>query len=69
MILKAVRVDFANALSSRVIYVSDEEYGRLVSAYTGGQARYSVRHRLTQDDPQERTWHLDLNGVVSIVEL
>lgn len=66
---QAVRVDFANALSSRVVFISDDEYRRLVSAYESGSSRYSMRHKLSLDDPQDRTWHLDLNGVVSIVPL
>lgn len=69
MELRAIRIDFANAMSSRVVFLSDEEYQRLVKAYEAGQARHSMRHRLSQDDRQDRAWHLDLNGVVSIVQL
>jgi len=69
MELRAIRVDLANAISSRVVYLCTEEYQRLVEAWDAGQTRYSMRHGLFQDDPRNRTWHLDLNGVVSIVPL
>ncbi len=69
MELLAVRIDLANAMSSRIVFLSQDEYERLVKAYENNKARYSVRHRLSQDDREDRRWHLDLNAVVSIVRL
>lgn len=67
--LRVMSVEFGNGQSSRVIYVTVEERDRLVSAWKKREPRYSVRHRLAQEDPQDRTWHVDLGAVVSIHEL
>lgn len=67
--LYVMSVEFANGQSSRVIYVTLEQRDGLVNAWKKRDRRYSVRHRLAQEDPQDRTWHLDLDGVVSIHQL
>ena len=69
MSLRPMSVVFANGRSSRVIYVTEDERDRLLNAWKERQRRYSIRHRLAQEDPLDRTWHLDLDAVVSIYEL
>lgn len=63
---KAVRIDFANAISSRVVFVTESDLDSLLDAYHRNRKRYVLRCRHSQNDKVLRNWYLDLDGVVSI---
>jgi hypothetical protein len=46
--------------------VTQEVYDELIKQYHAGARRYSFPYRLSHEDRQERRWHFDLDGVVSI---
>ena len=59
-------IDFANAISSRTVFVTREVYKELTDKYEAGASRCSFAYKLSQEDREDRHCHLDLNGVVLI---
>lgn len=66
MSLMCVRIDFANAISSRTVFVTKEVYDELIRKYEAKERRHSFTYKLSHEDREDRRCHLDLDGVVLI---
>jgi hypothetical protein len=69
MKLRAIRIDFANAISSQVVFLDDKENRKLQAAWDKKKGRIAVECRHSQEDREVHTKRLDLNGVVLIEDL
>jgi hypothetical protein len=66
MSLRCVRIDFANAISSKTVFITQEVFDELIRKYEARERRHSFVYKLSHEDREERRCHLDLDGVVLI---
>lgn len=66
---KPVSIEFANGLSSQVVYVTNATLNTILSEWKKNTRRIVIDYKHSAQDRDVHTWYLDLDGVVSIKPL
>lgn len=65
--MELVEVQFSDGRNNKTVFLEEDEYENLVSAFDEKKSRYSFDYYKMEGDPKtKKRWHLDLNHVIGI---